>query len=136
MAVAVAAQAAFGVELFEQGLGVLAAEAEGVADGGDGGLAVALGEGDDQPGQLLVGGGGGDDVGLGADRCAGAGLLAEGALDFAPLGAKVCSGSSIEWPRKAGMGALRRCFPVWTVLKMLLLQRNFLLSGWLLRTPQ
>src|SRR3954452_14155619 len=89
VAVAVAAQALFGVELLEQGLGVFAAEAEGVADGGDRGRAVALGEGEDQAGELLVDGGGVDDVGLGADGGAAGGEVAEGLLDLAALGVQV-----------------------------------------------
>src|SRR3954447_4563318 len=87
VAVAVAAQALFGVELLEQGLGVFAAEAEGVADGGDRGRAVALGEGEDQARELVVGGGGEDDVSLGADGGAAGGEFAEGVHDLAAVGA-------------------------------------------------
>src|SRR4051794_13200641 len=89
VAIAVAAQALFGVELLEQGLRVFAAEAEGVADGGDRGGAVALGEGEDEAGELVVDGGGVDDIGLGADGGVGGGQLPEGLLDLAPLGAEV-----------------------------------------------
>src|SRR3954452_18937739 len=89
VAIAVAAQSLFCAELLEQGLGVFAAEAEGVADGGDRGRAVALGEGEDQAGELVVGGGGVDDVGLGADGGAGGGEFAEGPIDLAAVGAKV-----------------------------------------------
>src|SRR4051794_25360987 len=101
VAVAVAAQALFGVELLEQGLGVFAAEAEGVADSGDRGGAVAFGEGEDEAGELLVDRSGIDDVGLGADGGAGGGELAEGLLDLAALGAEVCG----ELDGAAGAGA-------------------------------
>src|SRR3954470_11418164 len=89
VAVAVAAQALFGIELLEQGLGVFTAEAEGVADGADRGGAVALGEGEDEAGELVVDGGGVDDVRLGADGGAGGGEFAEGLLYLAAVGAEV-----------------------------------------------
>src|SRR3954447_15456678 len=89
VAVAVAAQALFGVQLLEQGLRVFAAEAEGAADGGDRGRAVAFGEANGQARELVVDGGGVDDVGLGADGGARGGEVAEGLLDLAAVGADV-----------------------------------------------
>src|SRR4051794_27103392 len=96
--IAVAAQPAFGVQPFEQGLGVFAAEAEGVADLGDAGRAAALGEGDDEVGELLVDSGGKDDVGLGADGLAGGGKLAEGRFHLATLGFEIAGeGGGTAW---------------------------------------
>src|SRR3954468_16190735 len=89
VAVAVAAQALFGVELLQEGLRVFAADAERVADGGDRGRAVALGEGEGQTRELVVDRGGVDDVSLGADDGARGGEFAECLLDLAAVGADV-----------------------------------------------
>src|SRR4051794_23038091 len=121
VAVAVAAQALFGVQLLEQGLGVFAAEAEGVADGGDRGRAIALGEGEGETRELVVDGSGVDDVGLGADGGAGPGEFAVCLLDLAAVGADVVR--ELDGPPRARAVLLQ-------LLEHLAGERRRLARGW------